>query len=423
MNFLIKTLGCRVNRAESREIAQNLQKRGWQEGEPPQLIVVNSCCVTQKAEKETRQLTRSLRRKYPQSFLVVVGCSVDYWRLRRKLRAMKKELKADLLLENKRKLALPRLIKSVRFHLRGGKATPPRVFLKVQNGCNQFCSYCVVPFLRGRSRSFSPEKIIKQIKLLEKRGVKEIILCGINLADYQFPVTNAKSQIKNENLSLLVKKILKETNVLRIRLGSINLNAFDDEFISLWSDKRLCPHFHIPLQSGSDKILQAMGRRYSFAEFRKKLKKIKAKVDLVNITTDVLVGFPGETEEDFEKGLANLKTLEGLVSKIHVFRYSKRELTKAAKLANQIEEAVKRKRAEKIRKLSQKWEEQWAKKMVGKKLSVLVEKENKGVSEGLSENHFKVLIKKKGLQGKIVDVRIRACKERMLYGRVEFDNR
>jgi threonylcarbamoyladenosine tRNA methylthiotransferase MtaB len=277
-----------------------------------------------------------------------------------------------------------------------------RAFLKVQDGCDQFCAYCIVPYLRGKSRSRKAEKIVEKIKKLEKKGVKEVILCGINLADYK------------PSLASLLKKTLKKTNVPRIRLGSINLEVFDDKFISLWQDSRLCPHFHISLQSGCNQTLKRMGRKYTFGEFKKLVSKIRRQVKNVNITTDFLVGFPGETEKDFEESLKDLKSLK--LGKIHVFRYSPREGTRVAKMEDRIAEKVKSKRAKKVRDWSQKMSEELAKKFIGKKLKVLFEKEKNGWFEGLSENYIRVRARGKDLRGKIKAVRIKTQKGGILYG-------
>ena len=391
MNFLIKTLGCRVNQAESREIAGGLKSRGWREAEPPELVILNTCCVTVKAEKETRQTARALKRKYPKSLLIVTGCAVDYWKMKGKL----PDLETDLFLENKRKMAIA-------FHLRGGTGRTPRVFIKIQDGCNRFCSYCIVPYLRGRSRSKKPEGIIKEIEKLEKAGTKEVILCGINLADYK------------PSLAFLLKKVLKETKIPRIRLGSINLSVFRNDFISLWSDSRLCPHFHIPLQSGCNQTLERMKRGYTFEEYKKVVEALLQRITGVNITTDFMVGFPEETGEEFEESLENLKSLR--LGKIHVFRYSKREGTRAAEMENQVPESVKKERAEKIRELGRRMGEEFAKKFIGKKLRVLFEQEKEGFFGGLSGNYIRVRAKGKSLMDKIKEVKIKVQKPGVLYG-------
>ncbi len=368
-------------------MAEALRLKGWQEAKPAELVILNSCCVTNKAEKETRQTARALRRQYPQAYLIIAGCTVNYWQMKGK----QPDLGADLFLENKRKMSTLRL---------GGST--PRVFVKVQGGCNQFCAYCIVPYLRGRSRSRKPEEIVKRIKVLEKEGVKEVILCGINLADYR------------PSLAFLLKKILQETKIPRIRLGSINLEAFNEEFISLWPESRFCPHFHIPLQSGCNQTLKRMKRNYAFEEHQKVVETLRQRIPGVNITTDILVGFPGETNEEFEESCKNLKSL-GL-GKIHVFRYSPREGTMAAKMKSQVPEEVKKERAKKIRELGRRMEEEFAKKFIGKKLSVLFEKEKEGFWEGLSENYIRVRAKGKGLGRMIKNVSIDDQKAGILYG-------
>jgi threonylcarbamoyladenosine tRNA methylthiotransferase MtaB len=423
--FLIFTLGCRVNKAESLQLEESLISQGWQKGEPPGLLVLNSCCVTQKAEKETRQTARALRRKYPGVFLVVTGCAVEKWRLEGRLKEMKRAIQADLLVDNRKKSQISNLLlcflkgrhlQDISRQGRSKQGKKLRAFIKVQDGCNKFCSYCLVPFLRGKSRSKDPQKIIKEIKNLEIEGVKEIILCGIDLADYKYKLKIKNEKLKKfeiKNLSFLLKRILEETKVPRIRLGSINLEAFDDQFIALWSNPRLCPHFHIPLQSGCNQILKRMRRGYTFEQFKKIVEKLHQSIPKVNITTDVIVGFPEEREKEFEESLRNIASLKGLVGKLHIFRYSPRWGTLAASFDNQTDERVKICRAKKMEQLNQEIKEIFAKKFIGKTLSVLLEKED----EGLSENYLKVKVKR-GLPAKIVDVKIKKAEKGVLYGEV-----
>ncbi len=401
MNFLIKTLGCRVNQAESQQLREALLERGWQKGLPPDICILNTCSVTQKAEKETRQEARKLKREYPGSFLIVTGCSVDYWRKKGKL----PDLGADLYIENKEKVTIPDLPEvATGFHPGSGRQGASRVFVKVQDGCNQFCTYCIVPYLRGRSRSIPAEEIVERIKKLESQATKEVILCGINLADYQ------------PSLTPLLRKILKETKIPRIRLGSINLKAFSDEFIALWQNSRLCSHFHIPLQSACNQTLKRMGRRHTIEDFRRIAVKLRQEIAGVNITTDILVGFPDETKTEFEKGFKNLQSLK--LGKIHVFRYSLRNGTKAAEMKNQVSEKTKKERAAKIRRLSQEMGEAFAKQFVAKKLKVLFETYKDGFCQGWSENYLRARVKSRGLRGKIKVVKIESEKGGKLNGRV-----
>lgn len=404
MNFFIKTLGCRVNRAESREIVEKLIAAGWKQAAPPRVCILNTCSVTQKAEKETRQEARRLKREHPKSFLIVTGCAVDYWQKMGKI----PNLGADLYLRNSRKIDIPHLLPEVRIdtNLGGWNNWGGRVFLKIQDGCQQFCAYCIVPFLRSRSRSVPVDEVVRKIKQLEKQGVKEIILCGINLADYQ------------PSLTFLLKRVLKESKILRFRLGSINLEAFNDRFIALWADKRLCPHFHIPLQSASNRTLKRMGRGYTFGKFKRLTEKLRERIPSVNVTTDVLVGFPGETDGEFEESSRHLEWLKGPVSKTHVFRYSPRKGTRAAKMQNQVSEKVKTARAKRMRELSQKMSEVFTKQFVGQQLKVLFEVQKNGFWQGWSENYLRVQVKDKALRGQIKVVRIEKYKGGILDGRV-----
>jgi len=371
--FKIVTFGCRVNQAESRLMGEVLVKslncRPVKNQQKTDLVIINTCCVTQRAEKEVRQAISKVRRKNPGCFLVVCGCLINKIR-NEKISNKKVNLqslkKADLLLTNEQKknftcfgpIVDPRSWTSNRNFkgddrqgsgYRDKYAESKKALVKIQTGCDNFCTYCLVPYVRGRSKSRPAEEIIEEIQGLIKQGIEEVVLTGVDIASFKFQIINDKLQIKKKlqiqntknNLVQLVKLILK-TKIKRISFGSISLGVFEgDEFISLsrsWSG-RLTTHFHIPLQSGSDSVLKRMKRPYQTEEFINKIEELKEKIRGFSFSTDVIVGFPGETRKEFEQTVKTVKKLKEILgdsfTHVHVFRYSPREGTVAAKKAGQ----------------------------------------------------------------------------------------
>jgi len=332
--FSIITFGCRTNQAESRLIGEELVNasmkpaRGWSASGRQcnnetiaDLVIINACAVTAKAEKEVRQYIRRVKRENPQCLLLITGCFTD------KTKVIPKK---DLINNQSHKAYY-----QDKYSLSG------KAVVKIQDGCNHFCTYCIVPYLRGRSKSRPAEKIIREIKGLEIRKIKEVILTGIDIADYK-------------NLPKLLKLILAQTNIKKISFGSINIEAFNQDFLKLFPNSRLSSHFHIPLQSGCDETLKRMNRKYSISNFQLQLSNIQKEIPGFTLSTDIIVGFPGETDTEFDESLRSLKGLKGLITKIHVFRYSPRTGTLAAKMEKKwgkIREQTKKERARKISNL------------------------------------------------------------------------
>jgi threonylcarbamoyladenosine tRNA methylthiotransferase MtaB len=313
--FSIITFGCRVNQAESRYIAESLCQKGWKyQGNRRDLVIINSCAVTHKAEKEVKQFARRVKRENPNVKLIITGCFTDKTKLTPK----------------------KNLIGHNSGNYQDKYAGSGKAIVKIQDGCNNFCSYCIVPFLRGRSVSRPEEEIIQEIRRLEIRKIKEIILTGIDIADYK-------------NLPKLLKLILSQTTIKKISFGSININAFSKSFLDLFPNNRLASNFHIPLQSGCDATLKRMNRKYSISNFQRQLSNIQKKIPHFTFSTDIIVGFPGETDQEFNQSLKFLKSLK--LTKIHVFRYSSRKGTVASKMEKKwgkVTEEIKRKRAQQI---------------------------------------------------------------------------
>lgn len=429
--YQIITFGCKLNQAESNMMAADLNLHGFKKSEhQPQTIIVNLCAVTQKAVKEGRQKIHQLRRKYPRAKIIATGCvaesnwpGVDKW--------VKKEdiLKSTYRLINpaanyranhQHKLAYsPSLNKNDR----------NRVLIKIQTGCNNFCSYCIVPFTRGSRLVDTPIKeVVKQILAKEKQGFKEVVLTGVNIGLYgqttkaqeaqktqkHLPAVATRPALqagknKKNNLDLvnLLKVILKETNIQRIRLGSIWPTHISPELIKLYSQEpRLCPHFHLSIQSGSNKILKLMNRRYTVGEIKSIVKKCRTKIPHINFTTDIIVGFPGETERDFQASAGLIQKIG--FSKVHIFKYSPRPNTRAAEFDQQINIKIKQQRSRELIKLAEQVAQRTKQKFIGARLPILWEQRRAGYYYGFTNNYIRV--KKKARPGRVLENQIEVVK-------------
>ncbi|MEG1222111.1 MAG: tRNA (N(6)-L-threonylcarbamoyladenosine(37)-C(2))-methylthiotransferase MtaB [Bacilli bacterium] len=384
MKFKLFFLGCKVNAYEIDSIRVLLTKKGLIEAkkdENPDVIVINTCSVTSVADKKSRQMIHKYRIEQPKAILCVIGCftqgissNIDF------------PFEADIILGNKNKSALYDKIEeflknkerivdidhdnrsftydnmpSIQF------SEKTRAYVKIQDGCDNFCSYCLIPFVRGKSRSREPQYIIEEIKDLIKNGYKEIVFTGIDVASYG---KDLKEQI---SFSDLLEKILEidENNTI-IRISSIEESMIDDKFINLIEkDQRIARHMHLSLQSGSNYILKKMNRKYTTEEYLEKLRRLQIAVPDINITTDVIVGFPGETEENFVETLNFVKTCG--FSHIHVFPYSVRKGTAAAVFPNQIDTNIKKDRVKRLITLGDELKETYINKFIGQEMEVLIE--------------------------------------------------
>ncbi len=433
MRFYIKTLGCKTNQYESDRLAKELILRGWDkvsEKDNPDICLVNTCTVTKQADRKSRQMLRKLISKNPDSKVIAMGCYVN---------RDKEELK-DIngifgVFPNEKKADLPdiledilRIPKSSNFNINRtrlsnielGRTKPEflnysshtRALVKIEDGCDNFCSYCIVPYVRGKPISRNKKEIINEIKYLVSEGVKEVVLTGINIGIYG-------KELENEtDLTGLIEEILKKTNIFRVRLSSIDVNNISSSLIDLLSENnRLCPHLHISLQSGSDRILKMMRRGYNIKQFQEKINKIRFKIPKIAITTDLIVGFPGEQERDFQ---ANLKILKKLYfSKVHVFKYSERPGTIAEKMKDKVSSHLINMRSEKTLKLADKLRINYLKSNIGEKVKVLIENNGKNDYQkmGTSENYIKVLFgDRTSRKGEIVDVLLQKVKDLRMEG-------
>ena len=396
MKFSIVTFGCKVNSYESEYIKEQLLEDGYKydDYKTSDIVIVNTCSVTNIADNKCMKMIRSIKRENPKAILVVCGCSAE------NNKEYYNDLDIDILLGNKNKSKIVELIKSyldtrekyVSFNetrflpFEDMKVTDfndlTRAYVKIQDGCDNFCAYCIIPYVRGSVRSKDFNKIIEECENLVSKGHKEIVLTGIDTGAYG-------KDMNDHNLTELIKELSKIDGLDRIRLSSIEIMTLNDEFINeLKINKKLCGHLHISLQSGSDKILKLMNRKYTKDEYYQKVLQIRDARKDINLTTDVIVGFPGETEDDFNECIEFCKKVK--FSKIHVFPYSVRSGTKAALMDNQLSQAVKKERARKLIKIDEDLQLEYNKKFIGKEMDFLVEENNGKSSFGHTENFLKV---------------------------------
>lgn len=398
--FLIKTLGCKVNQYDSSYLKKLLLKRGWQENQVnPEWLIINTCAVTQTAIRKDRQVWKFLQKKHPQAKIAIFGCWPATY-------PEAKKLPVDLVWETGNLISLSRHL----LNLTKKKSSPlwsvkglsssydlvsndkARYFLKIADGCNQFCTYCIIPYARGRLSSRLSQEIIKEAKEASKNGWQEIVLCGIHLGRYG---QDFKSVKKKVNLVGLLKQLLKEVPGARFRLSSIEINEVDDQLLKLIASSRgrLCRHLHISLQSGSDQILQAMKRPYSVKYFQDRVKKIRQLMPEIALSTDIIVGFPGETAADFKKTYQLAKKIA--FSKVHVFPFSAHPKTPAFSLVNQVSAKIKKDRSLELRSLSLDLEAKYQAQIFKKfsQFTVIVEDIQGSVIRSRSEFYFPLSFK------------------------------
>ena len=400
MIICFHTFGCKLNQVETEELEKEIENQGWQAvGSKAQANVhlINACVVTQKAEREVRQLIHQIRRQSSGCFLVVAGCFTPEMKIR-------EEKNVDLWLDNQEKQRTGQiLLKNIRNKpdqsiSKLGVKKRTRSLIKIQSGCQHYCTYCLVPFLRGKISNQPAEQIIQRIKNKEEQGWQEVILVGTNIGLY----TDQKRDI---DLNGLLKQILKRTTIPRIRLSSIWPTNINPELIFLMKNNpRICPHFHLSIQSASDKILKSMNREYTRADLKRVVNEIY-QIPNVNLTADIIVGFPGEKDSDFEQTIRFVQWAKFL--KVHVFRFSSRPKTKATLLKGQILEKVKQVRSRELIKLSEKVSQERKKDFLKHQNLVLIEIKQGKYWQGLTSNYLKIFIQsKKNLENKIIQVKL-----------------
>lgn len=422
------TLGCKVNQYETNAMAQKFLEKGYQiieeitpenEDIKPDICIINTCTVTNMSDRKSRQMLRRMKEKNPSTIVVAVGC---YAQVAKKELAKIPEI--DLVLGNNEKVEIVKYVEEyINNHINNvelddvmyskefsdfGDVTyteKTRAVIKIQDGCDRFCSYCIIPYARGRVRSRKPENIISEITQIASKGIKEVVITGIHIASYGRDFLMSKdSKLTNYRLIDLLEEINEIQGIQRIRLGSIEPLLITVEFVErLKKLEKICHHFHLSLQSGCDETLKRMNRRYTTEQFKEIVRLLRGAYSDVNLTTDIIVGFPGETDEEFNKTYQFLKEIK--FYKMHIFKYSPRKGTKAAVMPNQINGDIKEERSKKLIELSDRNEIEYNKSYIGKNVEVLFEEEKDGMYKGHTQNYIMVYCQsKEKLDNKIIDV-------------------
>jgi len=411
------TLGCKVNQYETDSMRAMFVDAGFEIvdfSEIADIYVINTCTVTAMGDKKSRQIISSAKKTNSQGIVIVTGCMAQ------NTFSEKTEIEhADIVIGNSERKNILVILeeyektqqKSFVSDIQQERAfwetdgifseDRTRAYIKIQDGCDRYCSYCIIPYVRGRVRSRQPEEVVREATEMAKKGFHEIVLIGIHLASYG-------KDLKNISLIDILERLNAQEGIKRIRLGSLEpLFITEDTISRLAKLEKVCKHFHLSLQSGCDTVLQRMNRRYTTAEFAEKVNLIRKVFPLASITTDIIVGFPGETEEEFQITYDYLKEIR--LNKMHVFPYSKREGTVAAKMSGQISKGMKKQRADQLIQLSDKYEKEFAENFIGRNVEILLEdREKDGYREGYTKEYVNVCVKggKRGdillAQGKMV---------------------
>lgn len=390
------TLGCKLNFSETSTISRQLEDIGFIKtnfDNKADLYVINTCSVTENANKECRRIIRKVKRTAPESMVVITGCYAQL-----KPESISVIEGVDMVVGANDKFKIPDLLKNYKpktteihgcsinnldYHSSFSLNDRTRSFLKIQDGCDYTCSYCTIPFARGKSRCDSIENIVANANKIAKNGIKEIVITGVNIGDYKY---------EDKKFIDVIKELEKVKGITRYRISSIEPNLITDEIIEfVRKSSKFMPHFHIPLQSGSDVILAKMRRRYNSELYRNKILKIYNEIPNVSIGVDVIVGFPDETDVEFTESMNFIKDLP--VSYLHVFSYSERENTKALLLKNPVDKYKRSERSKILRMLSSKLQRNFYLKSLGTTKNVLFEQEDKnGFLFGFTENYIKIKV-------------------------------
>ena len=417
MKFQTFSLGCKVNIYESEAVSYDLIGKGFvQSNDNPDVIIINTCTVTSQSDAKSRKLIRSKKEEFPNAIIVVMGCysQLDPNTVSEKLgtdivigtnnrskiydlimQFVESKKKINLVEDSKKYQVFEELcLNKLSLHTRG--------FIKIQDGCENFCSYCAIPYSRGPIKSRNPESVINEVSSLVDSGVKEIILSGINTGTYG-------KDLGSINLAKLIEKIIVEIpNLYRLRLSSIELMEISDELLDVIAKypEKIARHLHIPLQSGSNGVLKRMERKYSMEEYFSKIDIIKNRFEDIAITTDCLAGFVGETIEEFEETCESFRKIGFAES--HIFPYSIRPNTKAYNMPNHLKPEVIKERAHKLQSLAKELSLEYKNKFIGKTLPVLFEQLKKGYWHGHTSNYLEVKVKDQNIDliNKVVDVKL-----------------
>lgn len=417
----LRNLGCKVNYYETEAMAQLLEKAGYEIvafEDRADVYVINTCSVTNIADRKSRQMLHRAKKRNPQAVVVAAGCYVQAAG-----EELEKDPAVDIIVGNNKKMDLPRILEKffagrelvrAEYLIDIGKtrqyeglnidkvAGHTRAFIKIQDGCDQFCSYCIIPYTRGRIRSRKPGEIIKEVENLGSQGYQEMVLTGIHLSSYGAEFEDGK---QNALVDLLVR-LDKIPGIKRLRLGSLEPRIVTEDFArTLAGLKTICPHFHLSLQSGSDSVLKRMNRRYTTAQYREVCRILRTWFDNPAITTDVITGFPGETEEEFRETADFLREIR--FYETHIFKYSRREGTRAARMEGQIPESVKASRSDELLAMGAAMSLEYRKSFLGQEKEVLMEEKavisHREYLTGYTKEYVRAAIPwDEGLKGKLV---------------------
>ena len=420
MKVGICSLGCKVNIYESELVTNILKNNNYTVvdfEDKADIYIINTCSVTNESDKKSRKMINRAKKNNPAAIIIVMGCYSQ---------VNAEDIDVDIVLGNKDKSKIVEIIeeyiktkqkKKIIYDLTKvdfekmeitNFDSHTRAFVKIQDGCNAFCSYCIIPYVRGRVRSKDPEDVIKEVTTLVEKGYKEIVLTGIHTGRYGTDI--------NTNLEELLNKLVNIPNIYRIRLSSIEINEITPGIKELLKENKvMAKHLHIPLQSGSNKILKLMNRRYNKEEFLSMVDNLRDIPD-ISLTTDLIVGFPNEGEEEFNETIDTLKKIG--FTKIHTFPYSKRKGTPAATMDNQVSPEEKKKRVHRILDLSNKYEHNFYESKIGKIYDGVVEIHSNGITIVHTSNFIPVIINDIVEEGTIVDVKIEKVEDLKVYGRI-----
>ncbi len=424
------TLGCKVNQYETEAMEQKFESEGYETvpfNQKADIYVINTCSVTTMADKKSRQMLSKAKKKNKDAVIVAVGCYAQVAHEK-----LKKDAVADIIIGNTRKNSIVKLVED--YICKKEKTNlvdnihqvkryedlwiskvnhKTRAYIKIQDGCNQFCSFCIIPYTRGRIRSRGMEDTIHEVQALTENGYKEIVLTGIHLASYG-------KDLEGASLSKLLERLSSIQGLKRIRLGSLEPNIVTTEFVShLITLKKVCPHFHLSLQSGCNATLERMNRKYTTEQYLDRVQMIRNYYKEPSITTDIIVGFPGETEEEYQQTVSFVEKVN--FSSIHVFKYSKREGTVAARRKDQVDGNIKHERSQHLIALGEKLKQNYINGFIGYKKKVLFEEsiqlDNKAYHTGYTNNYIKVIVRNdQNLENSIQRVDLKIVKNDMVLG-------
>jgi threonylcarbamoyladenosine tRNA methylthiotransferase MtaB len=425
------TLGCKVNQYETEAMIESFEKSGYEivdYSEYADVYIINTCTVTNMGDRKSRQIIRKARDRNPEALVAVVGCYsqiapgevLEIPEVSLVVGTNERSRMVELVEHAMRKKEKLNMVSDI-MKVREFEDMPiknyrnrTRAFLKIQEGCDQYCTYCIIPYARGHVRSRKPDSIMAEVKELAESGFREIVLTGIHVASYG-------KDLGNTSLIDIIEKVHEIDGIQRIRMSSVEPNIITDGFIERLSRlSKICRHFHLSLQSGCDETLKRMNRKYTTGEYRSVVAKLREVFADVAITTDLIVGFPGETEEEFKRTVDFIEEIA--FSSMHVFKYSQRSGTPAARYSNQIKPQVKDARSKVVTAIARKNEEKFKKAFIGRSKSVLYEHvidDEQLLFEGLTDNYIRVVSEsQEDIKGKIIETILMELKEDYMLGRI-----